>query len=193
MDKDYTIVKIIIVGDSGIGKSCILAMLCEGTFDTLSSPTIGVDFKTKRILVDEHHVKLHLWDTAGLERFRSLTRGYYRNVNAVIFAFDLANIFSLKHLDDWIKEVKSYIDDENVIMMVVGNKCDHQNRISKDIINESFAKYQMEYMKVSAKQNIKIGYLFYKIAERVLMINPTTRYAKSILKLEDKPKKNCCF
>src|SRR5687767_1706135 len=101
---DY-LVKLIIIGDSGVGKSTIMSMYCDDTFMENYVSTIGVDFKVKIIDVNDKIAKVQIWDTAGQERFKSITRSYYKDANGVLLVFDLTNRQSFIKLEQWINEI----------------------------------------------------------------------------------------
>ena len=117
--------KIIVLGQSGVGKTCLSFRFCAGRFPTHSESTIGLDFREKIVEIDGERLKLQLWDTAGQERFRrSITHHYYRNVDAVVFVYDVNDVSSLECLDEWLEEMVENGVSDNVIRVLVGNKCD---------------------------------------------------------------------
>lgn len=114
--------KIILIGDSGVGKSSILhALVYNSTTDVY--PTIGIDYAKSYIYVNDNKIKLSLWDTAGQERFKSLISVYYRGVDAIIMIYDITNRQTFKNIDYWIRETMKYCND-NVVTMLIGNKRD---------------------------------------------------------------------
>merc|ERR1719166_187657 len=117
--------KIIVLGNSGVGKTCLSFRFCAGRFPLHSEATIGLDFREKIVEIDGERLKLQLWDTAGQERFRkSITHHYYRNVDAIIFVYDVNSPVSLMGLEDWIVEVSQHGVWGGVPRVLVGNKCD---------------------------------------------------------------------
>merc|ERR1719397_44331 len=101
--------KIIVLGESGVGKTCLSFRFCAGRFPMHTEATIGLDFREKIVEIDGERLKLQLWDTAGQERFRkSITQHYYRNVDAVIFVYDVNSLGSLMGLEDWVEEVAQH-------------------------------------------------------------------------------------
>src|SRR3990167_5585635 len=109
MEYDYSI-KTIIIGDSCVGKSCILNKFVDDNFNNDANMTIGVDYKTCRIDYANKTIKLLIWDTAGQERFQSLTKAFYKNAEVIIIVFDITNIKSFTNIDYWIKEIEKEID-----------------------------------------------------------------------------------
>ncbi|KAH9549006.1 hypothetical protein CY35_11G118000 [Sphagnum magellanicum] len=124
MEFDH-LMKILMVGDSGVGKSSLLIRFTSDTFADMSSPTIGVDFKLKMVNKGEKRVKLTLWDTAGQERFRTLTSSYYRGAQGIVLVYDVTRRQTFTSLSDvWLKEIERYSTKEDCIKMLVGNKLD---------------------------------------------------------------------
>ncbi|CAN6475937.1 unnamed protein product [Victoria cruziana] len=120
---DY-LFKLLLIGDSGVGKSSLLLSFTSDTFEDLS-PTIGVDFKVKMVTVGGKRLKLAIWDTAGQERFRTLTSSYYRGAQGVIMVYDVTRRETFKNLSEvWAKEIDLYSTNQDCIKMLVGNKVD---------------------------------------------------------------------
>ena len=120
------LVKILLVGDSGVGKSSLVQRFVHDTFEEVS-PTVGVDFKLKYVDIDGKRLKLTVWDTAGQERFRTLTSSYYRGAHGVVFAYDITSEESFRNLRDvWQKEVDMYGTIANSVKIVIGNKIDRE-------------------------------------------------------------------
>ncbi|EOA38476.1 hypothetical protein CARUB_v10010231mg [Capsella rubella] len=120
---DY-LFKVLLIGDSGVGKSSLLLSFTSNTFDDLS-PTIGVDFKVKYLTIGEKKLKLAIWDTAGQERFRTLTSSYYRGAQGIIMVYDVTRRDTFTNLSDiWAKEIDLYSTNQDCIKMLVGNKVD---------------------------------------------------------------------
>ncbi|KAM5235660.1 ras-related protein Rab-18 isoform 3-T3 [Ctenodactylus gundi] len=125
MDEDVlTTLKILIIGESGVGKSSLLLRFTDDTFDPELAATIGVDFKVKTISVDGNKAKLAIWDTAGQERFRTLTPSYYRGAQGVILVYDVTRRDTFVKLDNWLNELETYCTRNDIVNMLVGNKID---------------------------------------------------------------------
>uniref|UniRef100_A0A8D2ZN25 RAB18A, member RAS oncogene family n=1 Tax=Scophthalmus maximus TaxID=52904 RepID=A0A8D2ZN25_SCOMX len=125
MDDDtLTTLKILIIGESGVGKSSLLLRFTDDTFDPEQAATIGVDFKVKTISVDGNKAKLAIWDTAGQERFRTLTPSYYRGAQGVILVYDVTRRETFAKLDNWLNELETYCTRNDLVKMLVGNKID---------------------------------------------------------------------
>jgi small GTP-binding protein len=116
-------VKSVIIGDSGVGKTCFLTRFIQSTFNSASQPTLGVEFMSKILETPKRRIELQLWDTAGQELFRSVTRGYYRNAAIAYVLFDLTNERSYTSLERWLTDVRE-IAEKDVIIVIIGNKAD---------------------------------------------------------------------
>ncbi|XP_075937988.1 ras-related protein Rab-33B isoform X1 [Anarhichas minor] len=123
------IFKIIVIGDSNVGKTCLTYRFCGGTFLKNPEATIGVDFRERTLELDGESIKLQIWDTAGQERFRkSMVEHYYRSVHAVIFVYDVTSLSSFESVPDWIEECSRHCVGPLVPRIMVGNKCDLRDR-----------------------------------------------------------------
>ncbi|XP_030077375.1 ras-related protein Rab-18A [Microcaecilia unicolor] len=123
-----TTLKLLLIGESGVGKSSILLRFTDDHFDPQLASTIGVDFKVKKLDIDGNHVKLAIWDTAGQERFRTLTPSYYRGAQGVILVYDVTRLDTLQKLMTWLNELETYSTKANLVKMLVGNKIDKPDR-----------------------------------------------------------------
>lgn len=157
---DIYLLKIILVGESCVGKTAFASVYCDNIFDINHFSTVGVDVVTKKIIHNNKNIKMYIWDTAGQERFKSITTSYYKGANAGIIMFDLTNIETLKQVDYWIKQLEKYITNKNFHMIIVGNKSDEQNQISENVINEYLDKYDIEYIKTSAYKGENVNTVF---------------------------------
>ncbi|KAH8857747.1 Ras-related protein [Schistosoma japonicum] len=120
--------RVIIIGDSMVGKSSLMKSFVEGNFSPVSDPTIGVDFFSRTVRIQEEvFVKLQLWDTAGQEKFRSITASYYRNCVGVIIVFDLTDRETFDHISDWYEEARVSIKCSAPVFIVVGHKADRRD------------------------------------------------------------------
>jgi Ras-related protein Rab-8A len=117
------LLKVIIVGDSGVGKTNLLTYFCEGVFKDSYVATIGVDFKIKMLQLDDKKIRLQIWDTAGQERFRNITQTYYKGAAGIILAYSIADNRSYNNVLSWIKQIESN-SSEDVCKILVATKCD---------------------------------------------------------------------
>ena len=170
-NKYENIFKIILIGSSSVGKSSILQRYIQKVFNESYSCTIGVDFFMKSLDVGDKSIKLQLWDTAGTEKFRSITTGYYRGANAAFVVFDLTSKPTFDCLNEWIQNYYKYSNpDSEKNVVLVGNKCDLVNKreVSEEEI-ENFAKNNnLMYFETSAKDGKNIDECFYFIAEKLV-------------------------
>merc|ERR1712054_323336 len=119
---DY-LFKLLLIGDSGVGKSCLLLRFADDTYTDTYISTIGVDFKIRTVEIEGKVIKLQIWDTAGQERFRTITSSYYRGAHGIIVVYDVTDEESFNHVKQWLVEIDRYCH-EHVNKMLVGNKCD---------------------------------------------------------------------
>ena len=157
------------MGDSGVGKSCIILRYIEDTFSTNLMNSIGVDFKLKNIEIDSKKIKLQIWDTAGQERFRTITTSYYKGAHAIVIVFDITDKDSFEHVKVWMQDIDKFAK-QGVMRILVGNKCDleHQRAVTKDQGNEMALKYGIKYIETSAKDTINIEELFVNTAKNLM-------------------------
>lgn len=164
---DY-LVKLLIIGDSSVGKSCLLLRFCDDSFTPSFITTVGIDFKIRTIELDGEKVKLQIWDTAGQERFRTITTAYYRGAMGIIFAYDVTKKESFEHMEQWMKEVLK-LAASDVDKMLVGCKCDLENErtVGKKSGMVFAEEHRMQFLEVSAKENINVDRCFIDITRRV--------------------------
>ena len=157
---DY-IFKILLIGDSGVGKTSILKRYSDDVYEKDSSSTVGIDFKIRTIEMNGIKIKLQMWDTAGQERFRNITTAYYRNALGVIIVFDITNRTSFENVEYWISNVKDN-NPRRCEIVLVGDKSDlrYTQNITQQEIDELVAKYGMRYFETSAKQDYMIDDVF---------------------------------
>lgn len=163
--------KVVLIGDSGVGKSSILLRFTDDTFNPEQQSTIGVDFKVKQINIDDKDIKLTIWDTAGQERFRTLTSSYYRGAQGIALVFDVTRRDSFDYLPHWLKEVCVYSpgSGENVVKILVGNKIDCADRVVSRREGETWARSKgMMYLECSAKTKDGIVQVFDEMTRKVL-------------------------
>ena len=158
---------ILLIGDSSAGKASLMLKFTDNKFDEDSSSTTGIEFKDKVIQINNKDINLHILDTAGQEKYRSITKNFIRKGDGIIFVFDLSNKDSFDNIKDWL--ITTDATNENYQRILVGNKCDlPDKKISKERIEKLSQKYNMEYFETSAKENINVDLIFNKIAELVL-------------------------
>ena len=165
MDYQY-LFKLIIIGDSGVGKSCILLRFAEDTFSEYYVSTIGVDFKIRTVESNGSLIKLQIWDTAGQERFRTITASYYRGAHGIIVVFDLSDPESFSNVKQWLIESDHY-SRQCISKTLVGNKSDLKRYVSTDEASNYAESMGMNYIETSAKNADNIDTLFYQMTEKI--------------------------
>ena len=191
--------KVIIVGDSGVGKTNLLTCFCEGVFKDNYVATIGVDFKIKMLQVDEKRVKMQIWDTAGQERFRNITQTYYKGAAGIVLAYSISDNRSYTNITTWIKQIENNASDD-VCKILLGTKSDLQEerQVTYEEGNVLAKKYNMQFLEVSAKTGINVYECFTALAREIKekrdqIPKPTTVESSNITVngLKPKKKKNC--
>ncbi|KAM9116565.1 ras-related protein Rab-42 isoform 1-T3 [Pangshura tecta] len=155
--------RIILLGDSTVGKSSLLRRYAEGSFIPAPCPTVGVEFYSKMMeLPPGIKVKLQLWDTAGQERFRCITRSFYRNAVGVLLVFDMTNRKSFEHIIEWYHEVASIQIMEKVIFLLIGHKSDLKSDciVSTEEAEGLAASLGIGFIETSAKSNTNVDLAF---------------------------------
>ncbi|XP_053975359.1 ras-related protein Rab-13 [Hylaeus anthracinus] len=160
--------KVLVLGDSNVGKTCIVHRYCdERYYDTYTS-TIGIDFKQKIINLDGTPIKLQIWDTAGQERFRTLTTAYYRGAMGILLMYDVTNLESFNHMSYWLQNIQENASPD-VVKVLTANKCDvTANRAVNVEWGQKIAEhFDMPFFEVSCKENINIEKAFLTLARRI--------------------------
>jgi len=168
-DCDYMF-KVLVVGDSAVGKTCLTRRYCERNFSPHYLFTIGVDFKSKILEVDGEKCLLQIWDTAGQERFRTITNSYYRGAHGVVVCFDVTNSLSFQNVPQWLEEIEKNATGPLPERIIVGNKADLKDvqmvewKTAKD-----YAKFlNIPLFQVSAKSGIGVERAFTALADQML-------------------------
>ena len=196
---DY-IFKIVLIGDTSVGKSCLLTRFADDQFTDNYVTTIGVDFRFKTMIVMDKIIKVQVWDTAGEERYRSITNAYYRGAEGILIVFDLTNEESFKSIQNWINEVTVFTG-KDVIIICLGNKSDLKSEISKNTIDEFKKKTNLEIFNVSAKTGEGVEEAFKHIIELLIKKNTDKKEENNAINLTpntnnnniptDKKKESC--
>lgn len=164
---DY-LFKLLLIGDSGVGKSCLLLRFADDTYTESYISTIGVDFKIRTIELDGKTIKLQIWDTAGQERFRTITSSYYRGAHGIIVVYDVTDQESFNNVKQWLQEIDRYAS-EHVNKLLVGNKCD---LTGKKIVDYTTAKEYADqlgipFLETSAKNATNVEQAFMTMAAEI--------------------------
>ena len=164
------LLKLLLIGDSGVGKSCILLRYSDDSFTQSYITTIGIDFKIKQINTGDSKVKLQIWDTAGQERFRTITTAYYRGAMGILLVYDVTDEASFGAVENWMRQIDANAN-KDVVKLLIGNKCDCDASERKVTHTEGKAiadKYGMKFFETSAKLNTNIDQAFSTIAEDIV-------------------------
>uniref|UniRef100_UPI00358E5A9F ras-related protein Rab-2A n=1 Tax=Myxine glutinosa TaxID=7769 RepID=UPI00358E5A9F len=160
--------KYIIIGDTGVGKSCLLLQFTDKRFQPVHDLTIGVEFGARMITIDGKQVKLQIWDTAGQESFRSITRSYYRGAAGALLVYDITRRDTFNHLTTWLEDARQH-SSSNMVIMLIGNKSDLESRRDvKKEEGEAFAReHGLVFMETSAKTAANVEEAFINTAKEI--------------------------
>ncbi|BES89922.1 Signal recognition particle receptor beta subunit [Nesidiocoris tenuis] len=197
---DY-LFKLLLIGDSGVGKSCLLLRFADDTYSESYISTIGVDFKIRTIDLDGKTIKLQIWDTAGQERFRTITSSYYRGAHGIIVVYDCTDQESFSNLKQWLEEIDRYACD-SVNKLLVGNKSD---LTTKKVVDYATAKEYADHLKIpfietSAKNALNVEQAFMTMAAEIKnRVGPPSSAGDNSNNLKinesrpvEPPKSGCC-
>ncbi|MFH4983027.1 hypothetical protein AB6A40_009736 [Gnathostoma spinigerum] len=164
---DY-LFKLLLIGDSGVGKTCVLFRFSDDSFNNSFISTIGIDFKIRTIELDGKKIKLQIWDTAGQERFRTITTAYYRGAMGIMLVYDITNEKSFENIKNWIRNIEEHASSD-VEKMIIGNKCDMEERrqVSRDRGEHLAIEYGTKFLETSAKANINVEEAFFTLARDI--------------------------
>lgn len=161
-------IKLLMIGDSGVGKTCLLLRYANDSFSPTFITTIGIDFKIKNIDIDGTKIKLQIWDTAGQERFRTITTSYFRGAQGILLVYDVTDRRSFESIRNWISQIQQHAD-VHVNKLLVGNKCDMlDEKVVSTEEGEKLAKeFGIPFYECSAKNDINVDESFISIARGV--------------------------
>lgn len=167
ISSDY-LFKLLLIGDSGVGKSCLLLRFADDTYTESYISTIGVDFKIRTIDIDGKTIKLQIWDTAGQERFRTITSSYYRGAHGIIVVYDTTDLESFNNVKQWLHEIDRYASD-NVNKLLVGNKSDLVGKrvVSYEQAMDFADSLGIEFIETSAKNATNVEKAFLMMASQI--------------------------
>ncbi len=160
--------KILVLGDSSVGKTTLLLKYVDGYFPTLYVATIGVEFKTKKINVDGIDITLQIWDTAGQERFRSVTKSFLKGADGIIYVYDVTNKESFDNLKTWINTAEESITDFKKI--IIGNKIDIEDKkkVSTEMLEKFCEKQNLKGLETSAKNGTNVNEMFELLTKMII-------------------------
>ncbi|ESO08175.1 hypothetical protein HELRODRAFT_75117 [Helobdella robusta] len=164
---DY-LFKLLLIGDSGVGKTCVLFRFSEDAFNSTFISTIGIDFKIRTIELDGKKIKLQIWDTAGQERFRTITTAYYRGAMGIMLVYDITNEKSFANIKNWIRNIEEHATSD-VEKMILANKCDmvERRQVTKEQGQALALENGVKFMETSAKASINVEEAFITLARDI--------------------------
>uniref|UniRef100_A0A0N5ANJ1 Ras-related protein Rab-8A n=1 Tax=Syphacia muris TaxID=451379 RepID=A0A0N5ANJ1_9BILA len=164
---DY-LFKLLLIGDSGVGKTCVLFRFSDDSFNSSFISTIGIDFKIRTIDLDGKKIKLQIWDTAGQERFRTITTAYYRGAMGIMLVYDITNEKTFDNIKNWIRNIEDHASSE-VDRMIIGNKCDIESKrqVSRERGEKLAIEYGTKFLETSAKSNVNVTEAFFTLARDI--------------------------
>lgn len=176
---DY-LFKIVLIGDSGVGKSNLLSRFTRNEFSLESKSTIGVEFATKSIQVDGKIIKAQVWDTAGQERYRAITSAYYRGAVGALLVYDIAKHVTYENVERWLKELRDHAD-QNIVIMLVGNKSDlrHLRAVPVEEAKAFAEKNTLSFIEASALDSTNVETAFQQILTEIYRIVSQARQVRA--------------
>lgn len=162
------LLKILLIGDMGVGKSCLLLRYSDDIFNAAHVSTIGVDFKIRTVVKDEKVIKLQIWDTAGQERFRTITQSYYKGAHGVIVVYDVTKRDSFSNLSTWFADVRES-SEPDVCCLIVGNKCDleKQRQVTREMGENFASEHGFPFVETSAKNAVNVETAFAQMVDEI--------------------------
>ena len=161
--------KILTIGESGVGKTCILRRFVENKFLKNHLATIGIDFKTKTLNINNQEIKLKIWDTAGQERFRNITTQYYKGADGIVLIYDVTDDASYEKIRDWMAQILSNTKREDIGLVLLGNKCDMEPRaVTEEQGNKMAEELKVSYFETSALTGQGINEAFNELTRDIM-------------------------
>uniref|UniRef100_A0A7S0HGQ7 Uncharacterized protein n=1 Tax=Phaeocystis antarctica TaxID=33657 RepID=A0A7S0HGQ7_9EUKA len=166
------LIKLLLIGDSGVGKSCLLVRFADDAFSQSFITTIGIDFKIRTIELDGKRIKLQIWDTAGQERFKTITTAYYRGAMGIMLVYDVTNEATFENVSTWMRAIDQHAS-ESVNKVLLGNKADssgglvERKGVSTERGQALADKFSLRFFETSAKNSINVEEAFYAIARDI--------------------------
>ena len=172
-NKEYDLLfKLILIGDSYVGKSNILLKYLKNQFNENSKTTVGVEFGTKNIIINNKRIKIQIWDTAGQERYRSITSAYYKGAKGALIVYDITRKNTFDNIDKWITDLKLN-GDKNICIIILGNKSDliDKREINKNDGIKKAEMYKTAFLETSALNDDNISKAFDELIEQIVINN----------------------
>ncbi|XP_025771007.1 ras-related protein Rab-13 isoform X2 [Panthera uncia] len=162
--------KLLLIGDSGVGKTCLIIRFAEDNFNNTYISTIGIDFKIRTVDIEGKKIKLQVWDTAGQERFKTITTAYYRGAMGIILVYDITDEKSFENIQNWMKSIKENAS-AGVQRLLLGNKCDMEakRRVRKEQADQLAREHGIRFFETSAKSSTNVDEAFSSLARDILL------------------------
>ena len=191
------IFKILTIGESGVGKTCILRRFVENKFLKNHLATIGIDFKTKTVNIKNKEIKLKIWDTAGEELFRNITQQYYKGADGIVLVYDVTDEASYDKIKDWMDQIISNTTRDNIGLVLLGNKCDFEERAITEEQGKKLAEeLKISYFETSALNGQGINEAFEQLTLDIMKIKGVDSGHDTSIELKKVKKKkakgDCC-
>ena len=188
--------KLLIIGESGVGKTCLLLRFTDDSFTANHLTTIGIDFKIKNINLENKLIKLQIWDTAGQDRFRAITKNYYKGAHGILLIYDVTNKKTFENVRNWVTQIRENASAKAIIY-IVGNKIDDKEKrvVTKEEGEKMASEFDLKFFEASAKEDINIATTFEGLVKDIYTVNGNEEEGKNgkLHGGSGKNKKNCCL
>jgi len=195
---DDCVYKVLLLGDSTVGKTCFLLRYCDKKFQEAHLSTIGLDYRLKTMTLESgKKIKLQIWDTAGQDRFRAITKNYYKGANGIILIYDVTNLQTYENVKNWIAQIREEANP-NVIIYLAGNKIDvsEEEKVVKTEDGQKIAdEFNLPFYETSAKNGDNVNKIFEDLVEKVDEIYSKLEVAnetKNKIYIGERTRKGCC-